>query len=80
MKHRIQQFLYELVYARHICCQWDYMHKTPYNDGFNAGMRSVSKQIRLMIKTCAKDQIKYPKAVTDKFIIQCIESCLIPER
>ena len=73
MKDNIQQFLYELFFGRDINNQWTYMHKKPYQDGFYKGMEAQNKSIRSMINLCMEHKKKYPKVVTDSFIVEVIK-------
>ena len=58
MIYPIQQFFYELVYARDISKQFNYMHEAPYRDGFKAGVKSSKRMdgaiLKLHIKTIKK--------------------------
>lgn len=73
----LQQFLYELVFARDINEQFTYMHQKPFEDGFKAGMRRISKNIKLTIKQLEKDKKDYPTVITDELIIKIIKNNLI---
>jgi hypothetical protein len=77
MKENLQQFLYELFFGRDIHNQFTYMHKKPYMDGFQRGVRFGFKQILLSISLLEESKAKYPKHVTDKFIIETIKSMCI---
>ena len=46
-------------------------------ESFCKGLDSMSKSIKSMVDLCKEEQKKYPKIITDSFILKAIESLLV---